>query len=122
SCTATNVTTTRTFTRHSRSNASTPPHALHSFPTRRSSDLTVEVLDTNGALGAAIGAGIGTGHFQSRAEAFKNIDKITTLRPDPRSEEHTSELQSRFDLVCRLLLEKKKTSVIADTEMPRRER
>src|SRR5699024_12267111 len=28
--------------------------------------------------------------------------------PDGRSEEHTSELQSRFDLVCRLLLEKKK--------------
>src|SRR5207249_5040557 len=28
---------------------------------------------------------------------------------DRRSEEHTSELQSRFDLVCRLLLEKKKT-------------
>src|SRR5437868_13193492 len=36
-------------------------------------------------------------------------------RPAPppilgRSEEHTSELQSRFDLVCRLLLEKKKAS------------
>src|SRR5699024_7236136 len=29
---------------------------------------------------------------------------------EPRSEEHTSELQSRFDLVCRLLLEKKKKS------------
>src|SRR5438874_8353857 len=29
--------------------------------------------------------------------------------PRPRSEEHTSELQSRRDLVCRLLLEKKKT-------------
>src|SRR6266704_7003356 len=29
-----------------------------------------------------------------------------------RSEEHTSELQSRFDFVCRLLLEKKKISVI----------
>src|SRR5699024_11334855 len=28
-----------------------------------------------------------------------------------RSEEHTSELQSRFDLVCRLLLEKKKQKV-----------
>src|SRR5438067_5720862 len=28
-----------------------------------------------------------------------------------RSEEHTSELQSRFDLVCRLLLEKKKKSI-----------
>src|SRR5699024_11433988 len=32
--------------------------------------------------------------------------KITEFLP--RSEEHTSELQSRFDLVCRLLLEKKK--------------
>src|SRR5207249_10903846 len=29
---------------------------------------------------------------------------------DVRSEEHTSELQSRFDLVCRLLLETKKTA------------
>src|SRR5207249_7834538 len=29
-------------------------------------------------------------------------------KPEARSEEHTSELQSRFDLVCRLLLEKKK--------------
>src|SRR5699024_12137210 len=32
---------------------------------------------------------------------------------EPRSEEHTSELQSRFDLVCRLLLEKKKIRGIA---------
>src|SRR5207249_8205313 len=31
------------------------------------------------------------------------------LQHAPRSEEHTSELQSRFDLVCRLLLEQKKT-------------
>src|SRR5438067_6164460 len=30
-----------------------------------------------------------------------------------RSEEHTSELQSRFDLVCRLLLEKKKMCVLS---------
>src|SRR5437773_8496620 len=30
------------------------------------------------------------------------------LQPAPRSEEHTSELQSHHDLVCRLLLEKKK--------------
>src|SRR5437868_11271820 len=29
-----------------------------------------------------------------------------------RSEEHTSELQSRFDLVCRLLLEKKKNTIL----------
>src|SRR5207249_10365640 len=36
---------------------------------------------------------------------------ILAGRPIPRSEEHTSELQSRFDLVCRLLLEKKKKNI-----------
>src|SRR5437868_11498998 len=39
------------------------------------------------------------------------VDVELGLR-DLRSEEHTSELQSRFDLVCRLLLEKKKISII----------
>src|SRR5438105_10733495 len=34
---------------------------------------------------------------------------------DERSEEHTSELQSRVDLVCRLLLEKKKKKTIKST-------
>src|SRR2546422_8563124 len=33
---------------------------------------------------------------------------ISTENPETRSEEHTSELQSRLHLVCRLLLEKKK--------------
>src|SRR5437868_12052160 len=33
-------------------------------------------------------------------------------RGQARSEEHTSELQSRFDLVCRLLLEKKKSMTL----------
>src|SRR3989442_11058534 len=36
------------------------------------------------------------------------IDIATSLPDDMRSEEHTSELQSRPHLVCRLLLEKKK--------------
>src|SRR5438067_10528469 len=35
--------------------------------------------------------------------------KVRSSFCSPRSEEHTSELQSRFDLVCRLLLEKKNT-------------
>src|SRR6266704_766628 len=35
-----------------------------------------------------------------------------------RSEEHTSELQSRFDLVCRLLLEKKKIFVGEPPRLP----
>src|SRR5207249_7489336 len=34
-----------------------------------------------------------------------------------RSEEHTSELQSRFDLVCRLLLEKKKKKNLKKTKL-----
>src|SRR5438067_6034463 len=39
--------------------------------------------------------------------------EIEFPKPIDRSEEHTSELQSRFDLVCRLLLEKKKKYVIS---------
>src|SRR5699024_12748591 len=47
----------------------------------------------------------------SRQEPTEESTKtsLTTSHPQTvRSEEHTSELQSRFDLVCRLLLEKKK--------------
>src|SRR5438067_11360123 len=40
--------------------------------------------------------------------AQQTLQKGLTRIPSRRSEEHTSELQSRFDLVCRLLLEKKK--------------
>src|SRR2546428_4455417 len=43
-----------------------------------------------------------TVEFESRRSA--------RTHPPPRSEEHTSELQSRSDLVCRLLLEKKKNT------------
>src|SRR5699024_12862103 len=41
---------------------------------------------------------------------------------NPRSEEHTSELQSRFDLVCRLLLEKKKNKTFRYNSQPRTHR
>src|SRR5699024_11749391 len=37
-----------------------------------------------------------------------SIMSVSFVKTPFRSEEHTSELQSRFDLVCRLLLEKKK--------------
>lgn len=42
---------------------------------------TVEVYNTNGALGAAIGAGIGTDTFEDRQQAFEHIEKIATLEP-----------------------------------------
>src|SRR5699024_11880677 len=38
---------------------------------------------------------------------FIGIHNISVMSDSSRSEEHTSELQSRFELVCRLLLEKK---------------
>src|SRR5437868_7167577 len=60
------------------------------FPTRRSSDLAA--ARARAALAAPALRG---GRAPGRTGAL-------------RSEEHTSELQSRFDLVCRLLLEKKK--------------
>src|SRR2546422_4781224 len=41
-------------------------------------------------------------------EVHRRIDPVVRARRIERSEEHTSELQSRLHLVCRLLLEKKK--------------
>src|SRR5699024_12257700 len=42
------------------------------------------------------------------AEFYNKRGAARCAKSNGRSEEHTSELQSRFDLVCRLLLEKKK--------------
>src|SRR5688572_31300157 len=54
--------------------------------------------------------------FRSQASAFERmadknafVPEITSRNQVLRSEEHTSELQSQSNLVCRLLLEKKKT-------------
>src|SRR5437868_9979841 len=43
---------------------------------------------------------------------------LVVLLRAQRSEEHTSELQSRFDLVCRLLLEKKKKIIYTPNQSP----
>src|SRR5689334_23496459 len=42
--------------------------------------------------------------------AYRQVRKEHLVEVGKRSEEHTSELQSQFHLVCRLLLEKKKTN------------
>src|SRR5439155_11724071 len=92
---------------------------LTSFPTRRSSDLLSLVLavqvheqrtelrqDADGR-GAAVHPGAGAPLPGDLALQ----DESPRLRLHPqggRSEEHTSELQSRGQLVCRLLREKKK--------------
>src|SRR5205809_1938230 len=62
----------------------------------------------------------GTSHHCSPGRPRKSLYRRSSMhgsrnRPTDRSEEHTSELQSRLHLVCRLLLEKKKTQNISAT-------
>src|SRR5207253_9582695 len=95
---------------------------LHSFPTRRSSDLLeIGSRILEGAKKATLRR---LGHERARrererVEAARFSQRRQTAKPaatglwfrrsliKSRSEEHTSELQSRGHLVCRLLLEKK---------------
>src|SRR5207249_11812192 len=91
--------------------------ALHSFPTRRSSDLIQFIglpgvrpsrkrLDSdNGDVPNVQIADLRVTHGRVKRALRPNAGSVVC---NDRSEEHTSELQSRFDLVCRLLLEKKK--------------
>src|SRR5207249_11737512 len=89
---------------------------LHSFPTRRSSDLLPKEADpalrAREAREPAVDERCEDALSPARnREGLGRHEHGRSRVPDPclaRSEEHTSELQSRFDLVCRLLLEKKK--------------
>src|SRR5699024_12658500 len=93
---------------------------LHSFPTRRSSDLlesekregeNVYVPAWKQAKDTIVSLNI----YNRTLNKLENVnldnltakDRKENVMNQRRSEEHTSELQSRFDLVCRLLLEKK---------------
>src|SRR5690606_41805242 len=86
------------------------PRDLHSFPTRRSSDLCHLAPDDpsgpepSGRL--RCGPLPGRRHISHAILPFQQRHR--RARTGDRSEEHTSELQSRENLVCRLLLEKKK--------------
>src|SRR5476649_3051982 len=59
---------------------------------------------------------LGISKFEVRRSKLSQALRL----PRPRSEEHTSELQSHSDIVCRLLLEKKKTiaGLLARITMP----
>src|SRR5699024_12844855 len=81
-----------------------PHRILLSFPTRRSSDLIAELICIH-SLSLRWRQGYGSAmmaHVLAEMGAAGFREAVLW-----RSEEHTSELQSRFDLVCRLLLEKK---------------
>src|SRR5690606_41559793 len=88
--------------------------ALHSFPTRRSSDLVGAATEKRRSH-AEVVADLPAANAASlaatpdlNADTAVQLTTLTELPPPSRSEEHTSELQSRENLVCRLLLEKKK--------------
>src|SRR5690606_39853266 len=90
---------------------SAAPRDLHSFPTRRSSDLLL-IVPGQSAINDIGRAGEIAGVLRCQ-EGRKTryvfwLAKSTERDLADRSEEHTSELQSRENLVCRLLLEKKK--------------
>src|SRR2546427_962070 len=84
-----------------------PPRSTP-FPTRRSSDLVPSRITT-----CAVSAGV----LEASAHTCRSCTSSTAACPDrlsrtlARSEEHTSELQSQSNLVCRLLLEKKKKNI-----------
>jgi len=46
------------------------------------SGATIELYNTDGATGAARGAGIGSGYYSSPTEAFSNLKKLETIGPD----------------------------------------
>src|SRR5204862_4657675 len=76
----------------------------HSFPTRRSSDLGRR----RAKPAERAGEGRERPHQASERAGSCHGASLSRANRRLRSEEHTSELQSRRDLVCRLLLEKKK--------------
>src|SRR2546430_3349063 len=67
-------------------------------------------------LPSDVGA-LAVGPVPSRTATGRPLTNVVTRNPAarPRSEEHTSELQSQSNLVCRLLLEKKKNITLPDT-------
>src|SRR4051794_1960349 len=93
------------------------PRDLHSFPTRRSSDLGYPLADQQRkpagdprrpqADPRRDRRQLPRPHAARRSQSMAGRHAVDWLRR--RSEEHTSELQSPVHLVCRLLLEKKKT-------------
>src|SRR5690625_6187441 len=80
---------------------------LHSFPTRRSSDLGRSAIASAWAAWSTPAAPARSAERDSSRAASRGTWAPTTPPMSTRSEEHTSELQSRGHLVCRLLLDKK---------------
>src|SRR5699024_11697391 len=103
--------------------ACNPPFVCNTpSPTEVATPITVEITANESTVCFRLGRFPNTGSSAVEMRPFffflnckKPITSPTIAKRDHRSEEHMSELQSRFDIVCRLLLEKKKY-VTADND------
>src|SRR5207302_3889885 len=99
-----------------------PPHHPPSFPTRRSSDLRFSQLTRMPSTSRPSQIPLHTmpkSGIDAASEPACGLVRPKQGISSPfarRSEEHTSELQSRENLVCRLLLEKKKKKTQRESE------
>src|SRR5690606_41037427 len=92
------------------------PRHLHSFPTRRSSDLPRPSDSPIPMKLIVLTAPSGAGKTTLARRVMEAVPGLRfSISATTRSEEHTSELQSRENLVCRLLLEKK--NITSTTEL-----
>src|SRR5438105_12560529 len=82
--------------------SATPSNYWHVY-----NQYTIRVKDRDALREHLLGRGIPTEVYYPKPLHLQRAFAYNKLRSG-RSEEHTSELQSRVDLVCRLLLEKKK--------------
>src|SRR5690606_41386669 len=84
--------------------------AIYSLPLHDA--LPISAPRSRADLRVAPAAGRGVRRRHEGARGRRGVGRVEDRAPDRhRSEEHTSELQSRENLVCRLLLEKKKNIV-----------
>jgi xylulokinase len=60
------------------------------------SEATIELFDTDGAAGAAKGAGIGAGIYVSNKEAFASLEKLAVIEPEMTEQRHCSEAYERW--------------------------
>lgn len=57
---------------------------------------TIELFNTDGSVGAARGAGIGSGYYASANEAFSNLLKLETITPDASRKEEFEEAYNNW--------------------------
>lgn len=60
------------------------------------SGATIELFDTDGAAGAAKGAGIGAGIYASNKEAFESLEKLAVIEPEAENQRYCSEAYERW--------------------------